>query len=100
MRIFRDNWPVDLYVEMLATTSHLLDLAAHAVLGSGVKRVASERRLLEAKRLLLFTVRTVEDIAYEIGFDDPAYFSRFFRGRVGEAPAAWRRKQLHGADRT
>ncbi|RUY82091.1 helix-turn-helix domain-containing protein, partial [Mesorhizobium sp. M7A.F.Ca.CA.001.12.2.1] len=53
-------------------------------------------RLLEAKRLLLFTVRSVEDIAYEIGFDDPAYFSRFFRARVGEAPASWRRKQLQG----
>jgi len=93
MRIFRDNWPVDRYVETLATTPHLLDKAARMLLGSGVKRVVSERRLLEA-------VRTVEDIAYEIGFDDPAYFSRFFRGRVGEAPAAWRRKQLHGADRT
>ena len=64
------------------------------MLGRGVKRVVSERRLLEAKRLLMFTVRTVEDIAYEIGFDDPAYFSRFFRERVGEAPAAWRRRQL------
>ncbi|UVK42865.1 helix-turn-helix domain-containing protein [Mesorhizobium sp. AR07] len=93
---FRDNWPVDRYVETLATTPHLLDKAARAVLGSGVKRVVSERRLLEAKRLLLFTIRTVEDIAYEIGFDDPAYFSRFFRARVGEAPAAWRRKQLQG----
>ncbi|MEI8718122.1 helix-turn-helix domain-containing protein [Mesorhizobium sp. ISC11] len=93
---FRDNWPVDRYVEALATTSHLLDKASRAVLGSGVKRVISERRLLEAKRLLLFTVRTVEDIAYEIGFDDPAYFSRFFRARVGEAPASWRRKQLQG----
>ena len=94
MRIFRDNWPVDRYVETLATTPHLLDKAARMLLGSGVKRVVSERRLLEAKRLLLFTVRTVEDIAYEIGFDDPAYFSRFFRERIGEAPAAWRRKQL------
>lgn len=93
---FRDNWPVDRYVETLATTPHLLDKAARVVLGSGVKRVVSERRLLEAKRLLLFTVRTVEDIAYEIGFDDPAYFSRVFRERVGEAPAAWRRKQLRG----
>ena len=91
---FRDNWPVDRYVLALATTPHLLDKASRAVLGSGVKRVVSERRLLEAKRLLLFTVRTVEDIAYEIGFDDPAYFSRFFRERTGEAPAAWRRKQL------
>ncbi|MER9306478.1 helix-turn-helix domain-containing protein [Mesorhizobium sp. M0496] len=93
---FRDNWSVDRYVEALATTPHLLDKAARAVLGTGVKRVVSERRLLEAKRLLLFTVRTVEDIAYEIGFDDPAYFSRFFRERAGDAPAAWRRKQLQG----
>ncbi|ESY48623.1 helix-turn-helix domain-containing protein [Mesorhizobium sp. RSR380A] len=91
---FRDNWPVDRYVEALATTPHLLDKAAHTVLGSGVKRLIGERRLLEAKRLLLFTVRTVEDIAYEIGFEDPAYFSRFFRERVGQAPAAWRRAQL------
>ncbi|TJV05321.1 MAG: helix-turn-helix domain-containing protein [Mesorhizobium sp.] len=93
---FRDDWPVGRYVEALATTPHLLDKASRAVLGSGVKRVVGERRLLEAKRLLLFTVRTVEDIAYEIGFDDPAYFSRFFRERVGEAPAAWRRRQLQG----
>jgi len=93
---FRDSWPVDRYVEALATTPHLLDKASRAILGTGVKRVVSERRLLEAKRLLLFTVRTVEDIAYEIGFDDPAYFSRFFRERVGEAPASWRRKQLQG----
>ncbi|QPC89774.1 helix-turn-helix domain-containing protein [Mesorhizobium sp. INR15] len=91
---FRENWPVDRYVEALGSTPHLLDKAAREVLGAGVKRIVSERRLLEARRLLLFTVRTVEDIAYEIGFDDPAYFSRFFRARAGEAPAAWRRKQL------
>lgn len=36
----------------------------------------------------MFTVRPVEDIGREIGFEDPAYFSRFFRKRIGEAPAA------------
>jgi len=45
-----------------------------------VKDVVLERRLLEAKRLLtLFTIRPVEDIAFETGFGDPAYSSRFFR---------------------
>ncbi|WP_246135692.1 helix-turn-helix transcriptional regulator [Mesorhizobium intechi] len=91
---FRDNSPVDRYVETLATTPRHLDRAAHAVLGSGVKRVVGERWLPQAKRLLLFTVRTVEDIACQIGFDQPASFSRFFREWTGEAPAAWRRKQL------
>lgn len=93
-RHFRDDWPVERYVEELGTTRHLLDKAAHQVLGSGVRQAIGERRLVEAKRLLLFTIRTVEDIAYETGFNDPAYFSRFFRQAVGVAPAAWRNGRL------
>lgn len=93
-RHFRDDWPVEHYVEELGTTRHLLDKAAHHVLGSGVRQAIGERRLVEAKRLLLFTIRTVEDIAYETGFNDPAYFSRFFRQAVGVAPAAWRRQRV------
>ncbi|ANL38169.1 HTH DNA-binding domain-containing protein (plasmid) [Rhizobium phaseoli] len=62
---------------LLATTPHLLDKAAREFFGRSVKELLLERRLLEAKRLLMFTVRSVEDIADEIGFEDPAYFSRF-----------------------
>ncbi|KUM27471.1 AraC family transcriptional regulator [Mesorhizobium loti] len=93
-RHFRDDWPVERYVEELGTTRHLLDKAAHQVLGSGVRQAIGERRLVEAKRLLLFTIRTVEDIAYKTGFNDPAYFSRFFRQAEGVAPAAWRKERL------
>lgn len=93
-RHFRDDWPVERYVDELGTTRHLLDKASHQALGSGVRQAIGERRLVEAKRLLLFTIRTVEDIAYETGFNDPAYFSRFFRQAVGVAPAAWRRERV------
>ncbi|RFB81973.1 AraC family transcriptional regulator [Rhizobium leguminosarum bv. trifolii] len=89
---YRKDWPVGAYVNLLATTPHLLDKAAREVFGLSVKELLLERRTLEAKRLLMFTVRSVEDIAGEIGFEDPAYFSRFFRKRTGEAPAAWRRR--------
>ena len=67
---------------------------AREVFGHTIKDMLLDRRLLEAKRLLLFTIRPVEDIGREVGFEDPAYFSRFFRKRVGEAPAAWRRRNL------
>ncbi|WP_217577728.1 helix-turn-helix domain-containing protein [Mesorhizobium sp. GbtcB19] len=93
-RHFRDDWPVERYVEELGTTRHLLDKAARQVLGVGVRQAIGERRLVEARRLLLFTIRTVEDIAYETGFNDAAYFSRFFRQAVGVAPAAWRRERV------
>ncbi|MBX5156323.1 MULTISPECIES: helix-turn-helix domain-containing protein [unclassified Rhizobium] len=91
---YKEDWPVRAYVNELATTPHLLDKAAREVFGLSVKELLLERRLLEAKRLLMFTVRSVEDIGREIGVEDPAYFTRFFRKRTGEAPAAWRRRHL------
>ncbi|OHV79714.1 helix-turn-helix domain-containing protein [Ensifer sp. LCM 4579] len=91
---YKEDWPVGRYVASLSTTPHLLDKASREVFGQTVKEMLLERRLLEAKRLLKFTIRSVEDIGREIGFDDPAYFSRFFRRRTGEAPAAWRRRHL------
>lgn len=87
---FREGWSVDDYAGGLATSQHFLRQAARQMGEPGVKALVNERRLLEAKRLLLFTRRTVEAIAFEVGFDDPAYFSRFFRKRTGLSPAGWR----------
>ncbi|GEO85663.1 MULTISPECIES: helix-turn-helix domain-containing protein [Alphaproteobacteria] len=94
---FREDKGVGDYVDLLRTTPHLLAKATTAVHGKGVKELISDRRLLEAKRLLLFTVRTVEDVAYELGFKDPAYFSRFFRQRTGVPPGVWRDSHPEGA---
>ncbi|OCP35895.1 helix-turn-helix domain-containing protein [Ensifer sp. LC163] len=91
---FRENWSVARYTDALATTPHLLAKASNAAFGMPVKELINERRLLEAKRLLLFTVRSLEDVAYEIGLRDAAYFSRFFRLRTGLAPSDWRRLKL------
>lgn len=90
---FRENWPVEHYVSALGTTPHLLGKSCRQAYGLSVKAFIDERRLLEAKRLLLFTVRSVEDVAYEIGFHDPAYFSRFFNNRTGLPPGEWRNEQ-------
>jgi len=92
-RHFRDNWSVVDYVAALGTTPHLLAKACEAAFGVPVKELAAQRRLLEAKRLLLFTVRSVEDISYEVGIQDPAYFSRAFRKRTGQPPGEWRKAQ-------
>ena len=58
--------------------------------GRTVLEWISERRLTEARRLLLDTDESVETIARSVGFDDPAYFSRVFRRLNGLAPGAWR----------
>ncbi|MGN8114190.1 helix-turn-helix domain-containing protein [Labrys sp. 22185] len=93
-RHFRDAWPVERYVAALGTTPHLLARACGTSHGLSVKAFIDRRRLIEAKRLLVFTIRSVEDVAYEIGFRDPAYFSRFFRKHAGAPPGQWRAGQV------
>jgi len=52
--------------------------------------MVQERLLLEAKRRLVFTRGSVEELAFDLGFKDPAYFSRFFKKLTNHTPAAYR----------
>ena len=53
-----------------------------------------QRLVLEAKRLLAHTDNTVQAIGYHLGFDDPAYFSRFFKREAGVTPKQFRSEIL------
>ncbi len=50
------------------------------------------RILLEVKRQLLYSDATIKHIAYDLGFNDPAYFSRFFAKAVGKSPVQFRKE--------
>ncbi len=54
--------------------------------------VIKNRIILEAKRLLVHTGMTAKEIAYELGYDDPAYFSRLFFIKTGESPSGFKAK--------
>jgi len=59
--------------------------------------VIKSRIILEAKRLLVHTQKTAKEIAYGLGYDDPAYFSRLFFIKTGESPSGFRAKYLSEA---
>jgi len=52
--------------------------------------VIQERVTLESKRLLMYTDKSSKEIAFELGFDDAAYFSNFFKKQTGYAPSDFR----------
>jgi AraC-like DNA-binding protein len=52
--------------------------------------IIKNRIILEAKRLLVHTSLTAKEIAYELGYSDPAYFSRLFQTKTGESPSGFR----------
>jgi len=62
--------------------------------GKTVTQLIHDRIILEANRELVFSTKTVKTIAFELGFDDPAYFSRFYRKQKRETPAEFRHRCL------
>ena len=48
--------------------------------------------MLEARRKLTYIAAPVSRLAYELGFQDPAYFCRFFRKHTGMTPSEFRRR--------
>lgn len=55
-----------------------------------------ERKMLEARRLLQHSERSIKEIAYEIGHEDIQTFSRFFKKHEGVSPSEFRNLLLKG----
>lgn len=92
----RRHPPLGFYAAELKVTPDHLSRSCRAVSGLSALELMQERLFLEARRLLAYTPATVAEVARELGFDDPAYFSRFFARRAGQAPQAWRQALAAG----
>ncbi len=51
-----------------------------------------QRLILEAKRLLLHSTISAKEVAYSLNFNDPSYFSRFFKTNTGFSPEGFRKE--------
>jgi len=91
---YRMHWPLECYAAQIGMQVARLNVICRRISGLSAKRLVFERLMQEAKRLLLFTSASVHAVAYELGFKDPAYFSRFFLRQCGFSPAQWRK--IHG----
>lgn len=87
---FRTTTSVSDYAKYLHVTADHLGAMIRGQTGRTPGDIIRERLLLEAKRLLVYTSMNVSEIAYALNFEDPAYFSRFFRRLVDRAPGDFR----------
>jgi AraC-like DNA-binding protein len=78
------------YAKYLHVTADHLGAVVRDQTGRTPGDIIRERLLLEAKRLLVHTSMNISEIAYALNFEDPAYFSRFFRRLVAKAPGDFR----------
>jgi AraC-like DNA-binding protein len=71
------------------TSGHLSDIIKEQS-GKTATELIHERIMLEAKRHLLHTEWSMKEIAFALGFEDAAYFGRFFKRIEGTTPATYR----------
>ncbi|WP_206955372.1 helix-turn-helix domain-containing protein [Trinickia acidisoli] len=96
---YRENLPLQEYASMMAVSLVQLRAACTSAAEQSPTKMIHARIITEAKRNLIFGNMSVEQIAFWLGFADAAYFTRFFRREVGQAPSQFRiaaRQQSHG----
>ena len=100
--VFKFRKAVDQHFKRLKTVEEFADLLhvspghLNKVCLQHMKKNASmlikERIMLEAKRLILYSNKTITEIAYELNFTDSSNFSRFFSSIQGESPVEFRER--------
>lgn len=90
---FRSHLPVDFYAAELGLSATHLNRLVRSVTGRPLTRLLADRLIAEAKRDLVFTNLAVQQIAARLGFQDAAYFSRFFKMQTGLSPRRYRERE-------
>lgn len=90
-RHFLTQRSVQEYADLMGVTAGYLTKISKEVTGLPAGTLIRNRIIVEAKRLLAHTNRTVAEICAELQFDDSSYFGRFFKREAGDSPLAFRR---------
>ncbi|MCW3462558.1 helix-turn-helix domain-containing protein [Chitinophaga nivalis] len=81
------------YAAKLFITPRQLNALSRKLTGKTAGVFIRDRLLLEARRLLFLHDLSIKEVGYRIGFEDPAYFTRFFKKNAGLSPQQFREQE-------
>ena len=79
------------YANLLHITPKALGKIAKKHFNKSLTNLIAERIIVEAKRELYLTSKTAKEIAFELGYEDEHYFSRFFKKNTTITPSTFRK---------
>jgi AraC-like DNA-binding protein len=101
LRILEENFRrpegVEFYAEKLFMTSRNLNLICKNILNQSVSEIIENRKMTEAKNLLMSTGKSISEIGFELGYQEKSYFTNVFKRKAGQTPSEFRaemKKQL------
>ncbi len=90
---------VTFYSEQMSMSDKAVNDICKKVLGRTVKDVIQDRLILEIKREIAAGKKSFKELAFQLGFNEPSYFTRFFKQKTGYTPEKYREhflKMLQG----
>lgn len=93
---FKTKHTVAEYADLLNKSPKTLSNVFSKIHSKSPLQYIKERRLLEARRLLIYSDKQIQEVAYEIGFEDIQAFSRFFKKQEGVSPSEFKKSHRSG----
>ena len=87
---FKSTHMVSDYANVMGVTSDYLNKTVKNLTGKSAKDHIQSKLITEAKRSLLFSSISTKELAYDLGFEEPAHFNNFFKKITGQTPSAFR----------
>ncbi|SER65209.1 AraC family transcriptional regulator [Pedobacter rhizosphaerae] len=89
---YKQSKKVSFYAKKLNITANYLNILCRKNANHSANTLIQNRVILESKRLLQISKLSIKEIAYDLGFEDLAYFSNFFKTHTGISPRDFREK--------
>ncbi len=83
---------IDWYTDKLHLPAEELNAICKECMGTTAKQYLLDVQLTEAKRLLLYSDCNINEIAFQLGFEDSSYFSRIFKKKTSLTPSDFLKK--------
>lgn len=93
--LFKEHKSVGFYARELSVSENYLNRCVKAHYNKSCKQLVHETAILQSQVLMFETSKDISEISFELGFEDPSYFSRVFKKITGQAPSAFKKQIMH-----
>ena len=92
---FKEHKLVEFYARELNVSENYLNRCVKAQFNKRCKQLIRETTILQSQLLMFSTTKDINEICYEVGYDDPSYFTRVFKQLAGQTPSDFKKQIMH-----